>query len=560
LHRSPEQLEGLFESKLRPRIEALEDRRRSVRNTIIGGIVLALLGAGSCITALDPPSQLTESSSGRYAPFGAGFLALVFFGVAIARFLVPGMGAYLSLRARFKKDVVSELVRALAPGVRYFPDRSLTRQTFDSTGLFRSSLGRFTGDDLLRGACGETPWEACEIQASYTTGSGKSSKTRSVLKGPLFRIDFDRDVVGRTLVQPAGAPDWQVGGRGHLVRVSLGDARFSELFEVWSTSSQDAEALFEGGLAERLLALRGELGRPLHLAFSGREVFAAVDLERPLFEPRIARAVDLSAVTTMARDLGIADEIVRALGLEHGRRRPPDPAFHESVVKVDELEAVSGDGEVTFAEMTEAATRGEQGPAGEPVARPARPWTQVEAQGGETVVRYPGSVGLFVLLLAYVAATVIAGALALNWASASWGARIRDEVASHFPAEAPPAVALAEAPTALFVVSLLVWLFLGAWLRHRPARIDVGSDGVRIRRVFRPWSLRIPTEAIAKAQVSGTQVHLVRSDRSFFRSFVQASPILPSAEEARWIAATLENGLRQLGWRRSSSGRSPFGS
>jgi len=108
-------------------------------------------------------------------------------------------------------------------------------------------------------------------------------------------------------------------------------------------------------------------------------------------------------------------------------------------------------------------------------------------------------------------------------------------------------------------VGLLIWLFLGAWLRHRPARVDIGSDGVRIRRVFRPWSLRLPLEAIAKAQASGTQVHLIRSDRSFFRSFVQASPILPSAEEARWIAATLESGLRQLGWRRSNAGRSPFG-
>jgi len=184
----------------------------------------------------------------------------------------------------------------------------------------------------------------------------------------------------------------------------------------------------------------------------------------------------------------------------------------------------------------------------------------VEAQGGETVVRYPGSVGLFVLLLAYLSATLVAATLALNWASPTWSARLIEALAGRWPAEAPPTTALAEAPAALFVVSLFVWLFLGAWLRHRPARVDVGMDGVRIRRVFRPWSLRIPIEAIAKAQVSGTQVHLIRSDRSFFRSFVQASPILPSAEEARWIAATLENGLRQLGWRRSTSGRSPFGS
>jgi hypothetical protein len=553
--RSSEELRGLFESRLRPKIEALDGRRRQVRNTIIGGVAVALLGVGSCITAFDPPSELTQSSLGRFAPFGAGLVALVFFGVALARFLVPGMSAYLSLRARFKKDVVTELVRALAPGVRYFPDRSLTREAFDASGLFRTSLGRFTGDDLLRGTCGETPWEACEIQASYTTGTGKSSKTRTVLKGLFLRIDFDRELAGRTLVQPAKAPGWQLGEREHLVRVELRDAGFAEAFAVWATSQQDAEALFEGGLADRLLALHEELGRPLHLSFSGREVFAAVDLERPLFEPRIARSLDLAAVTTMARDLGIADAIVRALGLEHGRRLPPDPAFHDGVVKVGELEAVSGDGEVTFAEIAEAASAAEQGPAGEPVAPPMRPWAQVESLGGETVVRYPGSVGLFLLLLSYVGGALVTATLALNWASPAWSARIREALASRLSSDSPPVAALGEAPTALLVVSLLVWLFLGAWLRHRPARVDVGMDGVRIRRVFRPWSVRIPLGAIAKAQASGTQVHLIRSDRSFLRSFVQASPLLPSPEEARWIAATLENGMRQLGWRRSTKGR-----
>jgi hypothetical protein len=94
------------------------------------------------------------------------------------------------------------------------------------------------------------------------------------------------------------------------------------------------------------------------------------------------------------------------------------------------------------------------------------------------------------------------------------------------------------------------WLF-GASLWSRPARLEVGPAGARVRRIYRPWALTLPLEAIRRVDVNDRSVYLVRSDRSLLRSFLLASAMVPSVDEARWLAAELRRALRQAGWQPS---------
>src|SRR6185295_5308023 len=98
---------------------------------------------------------------------------------ALFKCAVPGITAYLNYRARFKRDVVAEIFKAVSPGAVYAPDRYITETIFDASGLFEKR-GTFRGDDLVRGRIGQTPFEASELQRQYSEGSGKNERTMLV--------------------------------------------------------------------------------------------------------------------------------------------------------------------------------------------------------------------------------------------------------------------------------------------------------------------------------------------------------------------------------------------
>lgn len=311
---------------LEPRLQELDGRRAGIRNKIVAGVALVALGVGSFLTAIDPPAFLQAQPAWRFGPLLLVLLTLFCFGFALVRLLLPGLAAHRDYRARFKKDVVAALVKAIQPGARYIPDRNVGRQAYDASRLFRTPLDKFGGDDLIQGSVGDTPYECSELRASYTTGSGDDKKTHDVFTGLFMRIDFDRDVAGHTVVQSTGTDG---GDRAGMERVSIAPL-FDEAFEVWSTQPAEARSLLSDELRDRLLELDDEVGASLHFAFAGGTAYAAADYKKELFEPRIAAAMTEKDLSKLAAPYVTAIDMVKALGLER-RRRPADTSFHSSV-------------------------------------------------------------------------------------------------------------------------------------------------------------------------------------------------------------------------------------
>jgi hypothetical protein len=543
----------LFE-QLQPRLRLLEDRRRGLRNTIVGGVALALLGVGACVTAADPPSTLSQHAAWRYGPLVLSLLALGCFGVGFARFLVPGVTGYVNYRARFKKQVVEEVVRAVQPTARYFPDRHLRREVFDQSRLFRTRLDTFRGDDLLQGAAGETPFECSELEATYTTGSGKSRKTHDVFKGLFFRIDLDRELAGHTLVQPRSAAG---GDREGMQPVEIDDS-FHEVFVVLSTRPDEARSLLGPELRASLRGLAEQAGAPLHLAFGGRVAQVAIAYGRRLFEPRLAGSLNVADLQAMAAPLSVADDVVRALGLERGRRRPPDPAFHAQGFAVGGMEAIAdriaSKGDVGIDDLAEAAgtqarTLVDTVAAAQPLERPARTFASATDTGAGLEVRYPIAAGTVIAVLIWIALTpfVLAGLGTL--VSPQLGEELRLFVSERAPGVREPAELLLEYPTALLLVSLFLWWLFAASLRNRPLLVKIGHDGVSIRRLFRPMPFVLPLSAVRRIDANDRSLCLVRTDRTMLRGgFVMLSPNLRSDMEARWLQARISQGLRRCGW------------
>lgn len=538
-------LRGLFESTLRPRLADLEARRRALLRRIVLAVALLLASIGSAVNAFDPPVWMLRLPYGGFSHVALGLLAIVCFGLFFAKGVVPGMTAHVNYRARFKKEVVAEIVRATRPsGTKHFPDRYLSREVFDRSHLFETRTGNFKGDDLVQGFAGETPYSACEIDMSYSTG-GKNSRTVVVFRGLLIRFDLDVDLAGRTLVLPAG--DSPTGAAGHMSAVPLG-GDFDESFSVWSTAPHEAAAFLGESTRRRLVELSEEAPGELSFSFHGARGLAALSHPAGLFEPRIAKPLDAADVSTMAALLALPEEIVGAFGLREGRRRPPDPGFHAEDVTINPLEAVTAKGEAGLAQLVDAADDARE--AGQPATLPpgTSPWSRVSADGMGVVVEYPTGLGLLWVLAMAVVLTPLVAALAASWLDAGLRGPLHELVSQQAPALLEVAEAALAFPGVALLIALFVWWMFAGTLKQRPARVSVGPEGVRIRRVFRPWAQELPFDLIRKVDSSGQYVTFVRNDRSFLRSFVNASPVL-SPVEARWLAGELRRAMAQCGWR-----------
>ena len=134
------------------------------------------------------------------------------------------MAGGAGFRAVFKQRVVASIVARVLPGATYEPDLALAGSVLDASGLFHEEIA-YSGDDLVRGTIGRTPFAMGDVKAGLT----RRGDLRSGFEGLLFHAEFNRSLVGRTVVLPAGqTPQALVLNRG-LAPVGLESPEFAAL-------------------------------------------------------------------------------------------------------------------------------------------------------------------------------------------------------------------------------------------------------------------------------------------------------------------------------------------
>lgn len=538
--------------KIRPKLDALEERRKSLRMVVVGGIVTAALGVGSGIVAFVGPPE-TDAAWARFVPAGATVLAFYFFATAFKRFLMPGMAAFQNYKARFKADIVTELVKAIQPGAKYYPERYLRREAYDRCRLFRRDLKGYTGDDLLQGAIGDTPYECSEVRAQIEivtrdSDGDTSKRTEDVFHGLLARVDFDAALQGHTIVETEQNKE---APRERLDRVAI-DAAFDARFTVTSNKPDEAKEILGRVVRTGLLSLADQVGAPLHVAFCDRSVYVAINYKRALLEPKIATSLSAQDLAPFVAPIDLADDIVRAFGLATSRRLPPDPDFHRGGFTIHGREALAkrvlaGKGDVEFDEIVDAADDARAAKEA-PIEPPPHPYATIEDDGTSLRIGYGFTCGTLVVLLVVLAVSPVLAVAAWNWFDPSAAEQL---IAFAEPRSWRLKAAFEDLlpfPTVLFFGILVFWWFWWASLRHRPVSLVVSADGVRVRNLFSITSIVVPIEAIKTVKGENQRVYVMRNDRAFLSSYLTASPLVADIE-GRFLALQIRNALKRHGWR-----------
>jgi hypothetical protein len=477
------------------------------------------------------------------APLG---FALIFVAVVVAAklYLVPGATTFLNYKARYKREVVSEIFRIVVPTAEYHPFKGIAQAVFREPGIF-NTRGGFASDDRVRGWIGETPFEAADVHSTYQTGTGKNSRTHVVFKGLFFHLDFNKALRGTTIVQPQLLGSSQPGDRAGMEVVSFDHPAFEKEFKVYTTDVAEARDLLTPSMMERLLAVRGHARHPVFLAFKNTRAYLGIHYDRQLFEPRVASTTSLDAVQKVADHFALAETIVHELDLntriwkgvdESLLEQPDDPT--------DPYKDALTTGELDSDDVWKLAVRAtsEEVDDHSTAPQPADSKIRVERLGDETRINYGLSIGFF------ITAALSLALLAL----AALSARALDREYGPTPATAwlerlPPTAAderIGEGAMVILPVSFLVSAFFSMWWLLRVRRVVIRPDAVLISRGLRPMPRRYSRPEYGR---------VVRVDKAVYVGKVgstglmnpSASPILRSEDEAKWIAAEMRRALRQ---------------
>ena len=540
-------IDAFYDSTLTPKLAAIDDRRREVRWLIIKSLIVVLpplvfLFAGDLFDGILPFS----ASAGTLVIAGVWlFVGLVF---VIVKYLLPGVTAYANYRSRFKQDIVAEIFKVVCPAGVYDPLQGITRDVFDTPGLF-NTRGSFECDDRVRGRIGGTPFEVSEVGRGYSTGTGKHSRSYTVFRGLFFHLDFNRRLKGVTLIDPETADSYQVGERKGLTQVTFDNPAFEKEFKVHASDESEARSIVTPAMMEGLPILRRHAGKPVFVAFKDRRAYVGVHYGRTMFEPGIAQTTSKAAVREIAEQFALVETIARELNLNSGApvAEDDDSLLRGPGIEPNPLSRLAAEkaGTMTASDVWAMASASIDDSAKDgnvPVAKPEGTSIRLEHGPGALSIQYGLRVGFWVMLMISLCGVLLASS-ALRAASApAWAG-----VASEWAHDLPPVPWLdaftADAPTPWIIVGAVIAALLAlAWTGY-VRRVVVDVDSIRIYRGFRPIPRVYRRPPYARAIRINTALYIAKAGDVRMMN-PTASPVL-TEPEARWIVSEMKRVLGQ---------------
>jgi hypothetical protein len=531
-------LRSLYDTVLVPRLAALEQERLALRQAIVGSLLLIGIPGVFALYGSDLLGFLLPES---VRPFMTAIaFVLVIAGVVTAGFTyaIPGFTAYVNYRARFKREVVAEIFRVVTPGATYAPNSHIQPAVFERSGLFETR-GGLSGDDLVRGRIGDTPFEACEMNRHYSTG-GKNSRTITVFHGLFFRFDFNKTIHGRTYVQPQRVSNMCMASRDDLARVPLENVEFEKAFEAFSTNPVEARYILTPALMERILAIHQTTGRQVCLAFVDNLAFVAIEYGRSLFEPSIKETTAFEALEEMAEHFRLAELVVRELDLNTRIwTKEVDARLLDEAPADNKLGALDA-GNLTAASLIKEVTGGLYvDEDGGPAPQPARVRARVETLANVTIVRYRLALWAVMCMLFSAGSAALAAIAVGTIVDPDWTLANIDPLGVLNPAGV--AAFRSGAAITIAVCAVVGGIFALSWMTY-VRRVEIEPDRIRVKRLVNPFARTYPRTDRTRILQLDRYLYLGDADEAKLIN-PSLSPMLRSPEEARWVASEMRRAL-----------------
>ena len=282
-------------SELSPGLKELENERvilvaATKKANLIG------LGAGICAGAAI--TYLLD------AIFGAAIGALVYTFTA----MLITASKRREFRANFKRQIIEKIVKK--HGLSYDKDRGLGLDEFFT--IYDCTVHQWSSEDLISGEIEGVRVSFSDFYAAKMVKKKNKTETVVLFRGVLFKADFNKKSSCITQIAHAGSRNLAIYGQ----RASMDDARFEEIFDVYTTDQIGARYILTPALMERFREICERFGCPVNAVFKDGQIFIAVETRRDDFEPQLGKSLtDEATLTAYESEIESFTQIVKELNL-----------------------------------------------------------------------------------------------------------------------------------------------------------------------------------------------------------------------------------------------------
>lgn len=257
-----------------------------------------LIGLGTGICAGAAITYLLD------AIFGAAIGALVYTFTA----MLITASKRNEFRTNFKRQIIENIVKK--HGLSYDKDRGLGLDEFFT--IYDCRVDEWSSEDLISGEIEGVRVKFSDFYAAKKVKKKDSTETVVLFRGVLFKADFNKKSNCITQIAHAGSRNLAIYGQ----RASMDDARFEEIFDVYTTDQIGARYVLTPVIMERFREVCERFGCPVNAVFKDGQIFIAVETRRDDFEPQLGKSLtDEATLAAYESEIESFTQIVKELNL-----------------------------------------------------------------------------------------------------------------------------------------------------------------------------------------------------------------------------------------------------
>ena len=311
-----ESLESLYNSKFKPQLSDLNAKRIEIVDRIKRyGLIFILLISVSLYLSFFYNSGVIP------------IVFIIFIMVIMGYFKIHPL--WKSYKLEFKEKVIRKIINFIDESLSYNPSGKLSLEVFQKSGIFKTGVDSYKGDDYVYGKIGSTQVEFSEVHAEYkTTTVDSKGRTQThwhtIFKGLLFSVDFNKHFNVKTYVLTDTA-EKMFGFLGKKLQslnfsrddlINLENTDFEKQFVVYSADQIEARYILSPSLMERILDFKNQTKKDIQMSFVDNKLFVVVPYRKNLFEPKLfGNIVDFNHIQEYYNDLVLILDLVDTLNL-----------------------------------------------------------------------------------------------------------------------------------------------------------------------------------------------------------------------------------------------------
>ena len=211
-------------------------------------------------------------------------------------------------RANFKRQIIENIVKK--HGLSYDKDRGLGLDDFFT--IYDCRVDEWSSEDLIEGDIDGVSVKFSDFYAAKKVKKKNGTETVVLFRGVLFKADFNKKLSSITQIAHVNSRNLAVYGQ----KANMDDARFEEIFDVYTTDQIGARYALSPALMENFTLLCLRLDAPVNSVFKDNQIFIAVETWRDDFEPDIRKSlINNETIALYESEIASFAQIVKELNL-----------------------------------------------------------------------------------------------------------------------------------------------------------------------------------------------------------------------------------------------------